>query len=154
MDGRQFNLFFYRILAIFNISYHIAYNILFTILMFMYIAILGGAIGWWRIYLCRNSLHTDGGTVGWTDNSLIFSSIGSIGFNCYPISIFDIEQLSSFTNSISQMSQSMGIDTDLLQLNSILYGYLKSKTCIQFYMVEFPSTILGFGHQQNFDSIR
>ncbi len=41
-------------------SYHIAYNILFTILLFMYITILGGAIGWWRIYLCRNSLHTDG----------------------------------------------------------------------------------------------
>ncbi len=48
------------LLAIFKISYHIAYNILFTILLFMYITILGGAIGWWRIYLGRNSLHTDG----------------------------------------------------------------------------------------------
>jgi hypothetical protein len=49
---------------------------LFTILLFMYITILGGAIGWWRIYLRRNSLHTDEGTEGWTDDSLIFSSIG------------------------------------------------------------------------------
>jgi hypothetical protein len=65
-------------LAIFNISYYIAYNILFTILLFMYITILGGTIGWWRIYLHRNSLHTDGGTDGWTDDSLIFSSIGII----------------------------------------------------------------------------
>ena len=64
------------LLAIFNISYHIAYNILFTILLFMYITILGGAIGWWRIYLRRNSLHTDGQMDGWTDDSLIFSSIG------------------------------------------------------------------------------
>jgi hypothetical protein len=48
------------LLAIFKISHHIAYNILFTILLFMYITILSGTIGWWRIYLGRNSLHTDG----------------------------------------------------------------------------------------------
>jgi hypothetical protein len=72
------------LLAIFNISYHIVYNILFTILLFIVfnvvldicITILGSAIGWWRIYLRRNSLHTDGGTDGQMDDSLIFSSIG------------------------------------------------------------------------------
>ncbi len=71
-------------LAIFNISYNIANKILFTIQMInvdisynivykILITILYYHTGQWRIYLCRNSLHTDGHQTKYCIQKILFT---------------------------------------------------------------------------------
>ncbi len=58
-------------MAIFNISYHIAYNILFTILLFMYIPYLAvPLVGGRFTYVGIPYTQTDGRTDGWTDGRM------------------------------------------------------------------------------------